>query len=199
MKSHLRKLLGKSLYFQRFCYFFLVSLFTVVTFLCLNISIYWLGERERKGEIEGGGERNIYLLFHLFMHWLADSCMCPDCSSNPQPWRIRTALQPTVLFSQGCNYFNYICCYLFILPISSSSSWRYNPDWTCLPKSQLYSQHPGLCQWHEAGTLERDKKLVSSENSGEREEWWGNLSRPSLLIFVKFCRHYYRQVCLGCF
>ena len=43
-----------------------------------------LGERE-----EGKGrERNIDLLFHLFMHSLVDSRMCLDQGSNPQPWRI---------------------------------------------------------------------------------------------------------------
>ena len=39
-------------------------------------------------------ERNIDLLFHLFMHPLADSYMCPDQGSNLQPWRIRTVLSP---------------------------------------------------------------------------------------------------------
>ena len=33
-------------------------------------------------------ERNISLLFHLFMHSLVDSYRCPDWRSNPQPWHI---------------------------------------------------------------------------------------------------------------
>ena len=31
-------------------------------------------------------ERNINLLYHLFMHSLVDSCMCSDKGSNSQPW-----------------------------------------------------------------------------------------------------------------
>ena len=52
---------------------------------------------------EGGGERekNTDLLFHLFMHSLVDSYMCPDQGSNPQPWYIGTMLQPTELSGQG--------------------------------------------------------------------------------------------------
>ena len=42
---------------------------------------YWLIlDSERKGGIER--ERNINLLFHLLMHSLVDSCMCPDWGSN---------------------------------------------------------------------------------------------------------------------
>ena len=45
----------------------------------------------REGE-EGGREiekeRKINLLFHLFMHSLVDSCMCPDQRSSPQPWHL---------------------------------------------------------------------------------------------------------------
>ena len=33
-------------------------------------------------------ERNTCLFFHLLMHSLVDSCMCPDWGSNPQPWCI---------------------------------------------------------------------------------------------------------------
>ena len=39
-------------------------------------------------------ERNINLLFHLLIHSLVDSCMCPDQESNPQPWHI-------ILYSSG--------------------------------------------------------------------------------------------------
>ena len=49
---------------------------------------YFFLEREKRG---GGGkqrERNIYLLFHLFMHSLVDSCTCPEGGLNPQPWRV---------------------------------------------------------------------------------------------------------------
>ena len=34
------------------------------------------------------GQRDVNVLFHLFMHSLADSCVCPDWGSNPQPWCI---------------------------------------------------------------------------------------------------------------
>ena len=37
-------------------------------------------------------EKHQFLLFCLFMHPLADSCMCPDRGSNPQPWQMRTSL-----------------------------------------------------------------------------------------------------------
>ena len=47
-------------------------------------------ERERA---EGSKrQRNIDLLFHLFMHLLVDSCMCPDRGLNPQPWCTGTVL-----------------------------------------------------------------------------------------------------------
>ena len=38
----------------------------------------WGGVREREGE------REIVWLFHLFMHSLVDSCMCPYQGLNPQ-------------------------------------------------------------------------------------------------------------------
>ena len=45
------------------------------------------GERERERERgERGRERNIYFLFHLAMHSLVDSCMCPDQRLNMQSW-----------------------------------------------------------------------------------------------------------------
>ena len=34
-------------------------------------------------------ERNIDLLFHLFMHSLADSSMCPDQEQNLQPFGLQ--------------------------------------------------------------------------------------------------------------
>ena len=46
-------------------------------------------ERKRKGRQR---ERNLDLLFHLFMHLLVDSFMCPDQGSNLQPWCIWTML-----------------------------------------------------------------------------------------------------------
>ena len=33
-------------------------------------------------------ERNVYLLFHLFMHSLVASYMCPARGSNLQLWRV---------------------------------------------------------------------------------------------------------------
>ena len=62
--------------------------------LIFNFLIIDLRERERKRE-EGKGrhrERNIDLLFHLFMHSLVISCMCPDGGLNPDPWCSRTTL-----------------------------------------------------------------------------------------------------------
>ena len=44
------------------------------------------------------------LLFHLFVHSLLDSCMYPDWRLNPQPWCIRTTLQPTELPIQGQGF-----------------------------------------------------------------------------------------------
>ena len=40
-------------------------------------------------------ERETDLLFHLFMHSLVDSRMCPDQEWNLQRWHVRTTLQPT--------------------------------------------------------------------------------------------------------
>ena len=51
--------------------------------------IYLLSFLERE---EVGRERDINLLFHLFMHSLATSYMCPDWGSNLQPWYTGTAL-----------------------------------------------------------------------------------------------------------
>ena len=52
-------------------------------------------------EREDGRQRNVNVLFHLFMNSLADSCMCPDQELNPQPWHIRTKLSPTKQPNQG--------------------------------------------------------------------------------------------------
>ena len=57
--------------------------------LLLLLVLINLRQRER--------EKNIYLLFHLFMHSSVDSSVCPDQISNPQPWRIGTTLQLTEL------------------------------------------------------------------------------------------------------
>ena len=53
--------------------------------------------------MKGGRERDIDLLFHLFMHSLVDSCMCPDRGSNTQPWHTGMMLYPTELPRQGEN------------------------------------------------------------------------------------------------
>ena len=37
------------------------------------------------------------MLFHLFMHSLVDSRMCPDQRWHSQPWHIRRVLQTTEL------------------------------------------------------------------------------------------------------
>ena len=49
--------------------------------LYLIFFIYWLTEREEGRE----RERNIDLLFHLFMISLVESCMCPGHGLNLQP------------------------------------------------------------------------------------------------------------------
>ena len=48
-------------------------------------------------------ERDVNLLFHLFMHSLVASCMCPDQGSNPQPWSMWMTLYPSELPSQGAD------------------------------------------------------------------------------------------------
>ena len=48
-------------------------------------------ERERGRERRTDKERNIHL-FHISVHSLTDSFMCPDWGSNPQPWCIWTML-----------------------------------------------------------------------------------------------------------
>ena len=62
--------------------------------------------RERKEGREGGGERkgnrNINLLFHLFIHSVVTSCRCPAWVSNSQPWRISTTLWLAELPDPGC-------------------------------------------------------------------------------------------------
>ena len=53
--------------------------------------IVFIDFREREREDRGWGER-LSFLFHLFIHELTDSCMCPDGGSNPQPQCIGTML-----------------------------------------------------------------------------------------------------------
>ena len=51
-----------------------------------NFFIDFRGKEVREGEGERerwGREREINLLFHLFMHSLVDSCISPDQGSNP--------------------------------------------------------------------------------------------------------------------
>ena len=57
---------------------------------------------ERKSEGERERERNISLLFHLVMHSLVASCMCPDQRSNLQAWHVGTTLYPTKLPVTAC-------------------------------------------------------------------------------------------------
>ena len=62
-----------------------------IKLLSKNESVRWqhflfiyLLKRER---VRGGGERGGHdLLFHVLMHSLVASCMCPDQGPNPQPW-----------------------------------------------------------------------------------------------------------------
>ena len=69
------------------------------TALFIDICIFFSFFRERRKE----SERNINMLFHLFMHSVADSYMCPDQGSNLQPWCTGTMLQPTELPDQGVS------------------------------------------------------------------------------------------------
>ena len=50
------------------------------------------GERRREKEREREREKKLILLFHLFMHSLVTSSMCPGQRLNPQPWDTRTTL-----------------------------------------------------------------------------------------------------------
>ena len=61
------------------------------------------GKEEREEEREEEGERGEGrdLLFHLVMHSLVASRMCPDWGWNPPPWHIKITLQPTDLHGQG--------------------------------------------------------------------------------------------------
>ena len=56
-----------------------------------------------KGEIDRwiNRERERDLLFHLLMHSLVASCMCPDRGPNLQTLPIRPTLQPIELPGQG--------------------------------------------------------------------------------------------------
>ena len=49
-------------------------------------------EREREKERKKEYEKMNGLLFHLFMHSLVDSYMCPDQGLNLQHWHIGTML-----------------------------------------------------------------------------------------------------------
>ena len=53
------------------------------------LNCFWINclerERGRDRETERERERERDLLFHLFLHSLVDSCMCPDQGLNPQP------------------------------------------------------------------------------------------------------------------
>ena len=77
-----------------------------------NIYIFYFRGRQEGGEKEReerDRQRNITLLFLLFMHSFVDACMCPDQRSNLQSWHIRMTLQPTELLSQG----RFFCFVLF--------------------------------------------------------------------------------------
>ena len=74
-----------------------------------NFLLIDLRERER--------ERNINLLFHLLMHSLVDSCVCPDWGLNLQLQHIRTTLHPTELPSQGFSFFLSFSSLLSFLPL----------------------------------------------------------------------------------
>ena len=69
------------------------------------------------GGVERGRERNINLLFHLFVHSLVDSCIFPDWGLSLQPWLIGTT---TELPRQGSFFFfNQI-----ILSNKSAITWK---------------------------------------------------------------------------
>lgn len=63
-------------------------------------------ERGREGEGERERKRNIYLLptERADRNGAGNLCMCPEQESNPQPYGVWTALQPTVPPGQGLAY-----------------------------------------------------------------------------------------------
>ena len=66
-------------------------------------------------------ERDINLLFHLCMHSLVDSCMCPDQRSNPQPrhywddaltnWATQPGPNICLIFYQNLFFRDWDCSY----------------------------------------------------------------------------------------
>ena len=51
-------------------------------------------------------ERLINLLFHLLMHSLVDSCMCPERELNPPPWHVGTCSSHPSLFLEPDSTLN---------------------------------------------------------------------------------------------
>ena len=52
----------------------------------------WREEKHTHTHTHTERERNVDLLFHLLIHSLVASCMCPDQGSNLQPWPIGVML-----------------------------------------------------------------------------------------------------------
>ena len=70
------------------------TLYTILDFFLtafFKLLLLFINFREREGR-ETERKKHQFLLFHLFMHSLVDSCMCPDQGWNPQPWYIRMML-----------------------------------------------------------------------------------------------------------
>lgn len=61
-------------------------------FLYLKFIDWFWRDRKRERGTEKYRERKMDLLFHLSIHSLVDSCLCPDWGSKPQPWCIGMVL-----------------------------------------------------------------------------------------------------------
>ena len=62
-----------------FCFIMYLDVVDILVFILhVNIFFKFFHLREK--------EREINLLFHLFVCSLVDSCMCTDWGLNPQPW-----------------------------------------------------------------------------------------------------------------
>ena len=65
--------------------------------------------RDRGWERERKRERNIDLLFHLFVQPLVDSYRCSDRGLNPQPWPIGTMLSNLLRYPARASLTFYRC------------------------------------------------------------------------------------------
>ena len=66
----------------------------LTNFRCFFSFFFFLTDWFERGKER---QRNTDLFFHLLMHSLVASCMCPDQGLNPQLWRLGTTPQPSYL------------------------------------------------------------------------------------------------------